>query len=80
MLIQDVVIVDDYCVCWFLGSRVDCSFFTACLQAITLTALQTAGVFLSLCSRLFTQLAFCTTQAALQTAAIIAAVLVVNSP
>ena len=41
----DAVIVVDYYV--FGGSWFDCPFFIACLRVITLTALQTAGVFLS---------------------------------
>ena len=51
-------------------------FFTASLRVIALTALQTAGVFLS-CVHDYR--AFCTVQAVLQTATIIAAVLVVSS-
>ena len=51
-------------------------FFTASLRVIALTALQTAGVFLS-CVHDYR--AFCTVQAVvLQTATIIAAVLVVS--
>ena len=52
----------------FGGSWFDCSFFTACLRVITLTALQAAGVFLS-CVHDYR--AFCTVQAVLQTATII---------
>ena len=66
--------VVDYYV--FVGSWFDCSFFTASLRVITLTALQTAGVFLS-CVHDYR--AFCTVQAVLQAATIIAAVLVVSS-
>ena len=63
---------------WLLlgGSFVECSFFTPCLRVITLTILQTAGVFLS-CVHDYR--AVCTVQAVRQTAAIIAAVLVVSS-
>ena len=52
------------------------ALFTKGLRVITLTALQTAGVFLS-CVHDYR--AFCTVQAVLQTATIIAAVLVVVS-
>ena len=52
------------------------ALLTACLRVITLTALQTAGEFLS-CVHDYR--AFCTVQAVLQTATIIAAVLVVVS-
>ena len=48
-------------------------FFTACLRVITLTALQTAGKFLT-CVHYYR--AFCKVQAVLQTATIIAAALV----
>ena len=57
--------VVDYYV--FVGSWFDCSFFTACLRVITLTARQTAGVFLS-CVHDYR--AFCTVQAVLQTTTI----------
>ena len=70
----DVVICVDYHV--FGGSWLDCSIFTACLPVITLTALQTAGVFLSF---VHDYRAFGMMQAVLQTATIIAAVLVVSS-
>ena len=71
---EDVVIVVDYYVLG--GSWFDCSLFTACLRVITLTALPTAGVFLS-CVHDYR--AFCTVQEVLQTATIIAAVLLVSS-
>ena len=51
----------------FGGSCFYCPFFTACLRVITLTVLQTAGVFLS-CVHDYR--AFCTVQAVLQTATI----------
>ena len=51
-------------------------FFTACLRVIALTALQTAGVFLS---SVHDYDAFCTVQVVLQTATKLAAVLVVSS-
>ena len=68
------MIVVEYYV--FGGFWFDCSFFTACLRVITLTALQTAGLSPSF---VHDYRAFCTVQAVLHTATIIAAALVVSS-
>ena len=59
----NVAIVVDYYV--YDGSWFDCSFFTACPRVITLTAFQTAGVFLSC---VYDYRSNCTVQAVLQTA------------
>ena len=53
--------------------------FNACLRVITLTALQTARVLLSCVHDYRDYRAFCAVQAVLQTATIVAAVLVVSS-
>ena len=67
------MIVVEYYV--FGGFWFDCSFFTACLRVITLTALQTAGLSPSF---VHDYRAFCTAPAVFQTT-IIAAVLVGSS-